>query len=66
MAERARWSAEMVADLHNEDGDTISVIHPSSSQAVKVYLTDITTVYTMPEPEGGAGGIFQAFEGWRV
>ena len=65
MGERARWSSEMVADLRNEDGDTLSVIHPSSGNAVTVYLTDLTTYYLMPHGQS-EGGIVQTLEGWRV
>ena len=65
MGERARWFSEMVADLQNEDGDTLSVIHPSSGNAVTVYLTDLTTSYIMPQGQTG-GGIVQTLEGWRV
>ena len=65
MGERARWSSEMVADLRNEDGDTLSVIHPSSGNAVTVYLTDLTTSYLMPQGQTD-GGIVQTIEGWRV
>lgn len=66
MAERKRWSAERVADLHDEEGDTISVVHPFSGQATSVFLTDLKTVFVMPESESGDGGIMQEFEGWRV
>jgi hypothetical protein len=66
MGERSRWSAEMVADLQAEEGDTISVIHPISGDGVNVFLTDLKTTYLMPDSEGGEGGLFQEFEGWRV
>jgi hypothetical protein len=65
MGERARWSAEMVADLQNEDGDTLSVIHPFSGDAITVYLTDMKTSYLMPEKEEDEGYFNQQFEGWR-
>lgn len=66
MAERKRWSAERVADLHDEEGDTISVVHPFSGQALPVFLTDLKTTFLMPEGDTGAGGITQEIEGWRV
>ena len=66
MGERKRWAAEMVADLHNEEGDTISVIHPQSGQAINVYITDITTTFTMPLGGDQDGGLFCKLEGWRV
>jgi hypothetical protein len=66
MAERKRWSAERVADLHDEEGDTISVVHPFSGQALRVFLTDLKTTFLMPEGDTGAGGITQEIEGWRV
>lgn len=66
MAERARWSAERVADLHDEEGDTISVIHTFSAQALSIFVTDMKTKYSMPEAGSGTGGITQQIEGWRV
>jgi len=66
MGERARWSAEMAADLHNEEGDTFTVIHPVSGDAVTVYLTDMSTAYLIPEGGDGQGYFKQTFEGWRV
>lgn len=66
MAERARWSAERVADLHDEEGDTISVVHPFSGQAVSVFLTDLKSTFLMPEDASGAGGLTQEIEGWRL
>ena len=66
MGERRRWSAEMVADLHNEECDTVSVIHPVSGQAVTVFMTDLKTTFNMPLAGDNDGGISQVFEGWRV
>jgi len=66
MSERKRWKAEMMADLYNEDGDTVSVLHPISGDVVKVFLTDLTTSYKVPEAQGGDGIFSQSFEGWRL
>ena len=66
MCERKRWGSEMVADLHNEAGDTLSVIHPFSDQALKVYLTDLKTSFLMPEIGSDDGYFKQTFEGWRI
>jgi len=65
MSERARWAAEMTADLENEEGDTLSVIHPISGDAVTVFLTDLQTTYLMPVKDGDDGGFSQKIEGWR-
>lgn len=65
MGERKRWKAEMVADLHNETGDTITVVHPHSNQAITVFLTDVKTTFLMPETGGNDGIFSQTFEGWR-
>ena len=67
MSERKRWAAETVADLRVEDGDTVSVLHPISSQMINVFLTDVVTRYIKPEAgSGSTGGIFNVFEGWRL
>lgn len=66
MGERARWSAERVADLHDEEGDTITVIHPFSGQVVTTFLTDLKTTFLAPEESGGDGGLTQEIEGWRI
>jgi len=65
MGERSRWSAEMIADMQNQEGDTISVIHPESHNAVTVFMTDLRTELLLPETEGAAGHFQQSFEGWR-
>ena len=65
MGERARWSAERVADLHDEEGDIISVIHPFSGQVVTTFLTDLKTTFLVPE-ESGDGALTQEIEGWRI
>jgi hypothetical protein len=66
MSERKRWKAEMMTDLYNEDGDTISVLHPISGDVVKVFITDLVTSYKVPESQGGDGTFSQSFEGWRL
>lgn len=65
MGERRRWSAEMVADLRVEDGDTLSVVHPASGDGVTVFLTDLKMVYVMPEGNSDSGSFTMQFEGWR-
>ncbi|MFH2011675.1 MAG: hypothetical protein ABIJ37_03070 [Pseudomonadota bacterium] len=65
MGERARWTAEMVADLHNEEGDTISVIHPISGDTVIAFLTDLKTTFIMPKSDESDGTFEQTIEGWR-
>jgi hypothetical protein len=65
MAEKKRWSATIIPDLRNEEGDTISVIHPVSEQTVTVFLTDVSITYTIPNIDDENGAFEQSFEGWR-
>jgi hypothetical protein len=64
MGERKRWGAEKVPDLRNEEGDTLSVLHPFTGQAITVFLTDNRIEFNVPE-EGEGGDFNQTFEGWR-
>ncbi|OPY15250.1 MAG: hypothetical protein A4E66_00169 [Syntrophus sp. PtaB.Bin001] len=64
--ERKRWASEMAADLHNEEGDKISVIHPFSSQSINVFLTDLKTSYLASNAGENNGYFKQSFEGWRA
>jgi len=66
MGERKRWKADMMADLHNEDGDTLSIKHPISGDTTNVFITDLTTIHKMPESPDGDGTFSQSFEGWRL
>lgn len=65
MGERARWSGEKLVDLRNEEGDTISVIHPVSGQVVTIFLTNNGIRYLMPTIGSDTGAFNQTFEGWR-
>lgn len=64
MGERVRWSAEMISDLRNEEGDTISGLHPIGGDSVTVFLTDLKTTFLMPEGAGSEGTFQQEIEGW--
>lgn len=66
MGERRRWSAEMVADIANQEGDTVAVAHPYSGQTINVFLTDVRNSLTVSEGADGNGDFSQQFEGWRV
>ena len=63
MGERARWACDKVTDLRNEDGDTLSVIHPMSGAAVTVFVTDLTTTFDRTSDTNGT--FKQSMEGWR-
>lgn len=65
MGERARWQCEKVPDLRVEDGDTISVPHPFSGDAVTLFITDLSITFQMPESAGDSGEYQQTIEGWR-
>lgn len=65
MGERSRWYCEKVPDLRIQEGDTISVLHPMSLDPVKVFITDMTLVFTMPEDADDSGIYSQKIEGWR-
>lgn len=66
MAERKRWGCEKVADLRVEEGDTISLPHPFTGNALTVYLTDMKYIYQMPKIGDENGQFTQEVEGWRL
>lgn len=62
--QRNRCRFEMVADLRNEDGDTIQINHPYSNQAIKVFITEIERAMKKPAKSGGDGYFIDRIEGW--
>ncbi len=63
-AQRKRVNIEKVADLRDEDGDTISIIHPISQQALEIFVTELERVMKMPSSSGNDGYFLDKIEGW--
>ncbi len=63
--QRSRITFGKMADLRDEDGDMISIIHPESAQTTNILLTKI--VRTMVIAVGANDGTFEdKIEGWVI
>ena len=62
--QRRRIQIEKVAHLQDEDGDTISIKHPYSNQAMTLFIADITRKYKKSDPGSDNGYFLDAIEGW--
>jgi hypothetical protein len=65
-AQRKRVTFEKVADLREEDGDTIQIPHPYSGAATKVFITEITRKMMIPGEAGSEGHFTDSISGWNV
>jgi len=61
--QRNRCSFEMAADLRNEDGDTIQILHPYSKQPLNVFVTELERVMKKSDARGN-GYFLDRVEGW--
>jgi len=65
--QRQRIKFTKIAHLQDEEGDTISIIHPYSEQRISVFITDITRRFMLPANPGSDEGYFlDDIEGWRL
>lgn len=64
-AQRNGISINKITHLQDEEGDTIDFVHPVSRQKMRVFVTDLTREYTIPE--GGVAeeaSCVDQIEGW--
>lgn len=64
--QRRRISLEKVANLQDEEGDTITFPHPYSGQTIKAFITDLRRSMVIGEPGSDNGGFFDSITGWVV
>jgi len=64
--QRSRVTINKIGHLQDEEGDTISVLHPISQANVKLYITNITRRIRIPSKSDAAGGMFDTIEGWQI
>ena len=64
--QRSRVTVSKIGHLQDEEGDTISVIHPISQSAIKIYITNLTRRVRIPSKSDTAGGMFDTVEGWQL
>lgn len=58
--QRNRIKLEKIAHLQDEEGDTISILHPISGVAMKIFITDLTRKFK----KGDDGYFLDEIEGW--
>jgi hypothetical protein len=68
--QRSRVSFKKVADLRDEDGDTISILHPYTEQTMKIFIANLKRSFLVPT-EGSTeqkdnGGFIDNIEGWKI
>lgn len=64
--QRSRVKFSKIAHLQDEEGDTISILHPVSGVSMSVFITDIKRVYKVPEGPGLDGNFADYIEGWKL
>jgi hypothetical protein len=63
--QRNRVRFSKTADLRDEEGDTIQLLHPQTSLALRIFVTDIVRKYKKPLAETSSEGYFlDDIEGW--
>lgn len=67
MAQRKRATFSKIADLRDDEGDTISIAHPHSSDQISLFITDVTRTFTVPKDSNDENaGVFDQVEGWVI
>jgi hypothetical protein len=62
--QRKRLNITKIADIRDEDGDTISVIHPYSEEGLTLFITKLTRTLRKPDKASGDGYFTDSIEGW--
>jgi hypothetical protein len=62
--QRNRATVEKIAHLQDEEGDTVTFLHPYSGQTVKLFVTDLTRSLVIGEPGSENGAFIDQIEGW--
>jgi hypothetical protein len=64
-AQRKRIKFSKISHLQDEEGDTITIVHPASGQTMDVFITDLTRKYNVPEGPGNEeASCIDEIEGW--
>ena len=64
--QRRRVSFEKIAHLQDEEGDTLSVVHPETGQYFSVFITELDRVMKIPESDKSDGYFIDKIQGWRL
>lgn len=64
--QRKRGTFDKIADLRDEEGDTIQVPHPYTRIPMTIFVTDITRKMKIPEKVGAEGYFEDDLSGWNV
>lgn len=64
--QRNRVRFSKVADLRDEEGDTIVVPHPHTELPLKIFVTDLTRRFRCVSPGDEDGYFLDEIEGWRL
>jgi hypothetical protein len=63
--QRRRAIFEKMADLRDETGDTIQVLHPQTLETLTFFITELTRTMKLAEP-GKDGYFIDVIEGWKL
>jgi len=61
--QRRRIMIQKVAHLQDEDGDTISIVHPYSGQTIEIFVANLRRTFKKADA-GGDGYFLDEIEGW--
>ena len=64
--QRNRVQFSKIADLRDEDGDTLQIPHPYGGQTMTIFVTDLTRTYNPPARPGETGDFTDTIEGWTL
>lgn len=61
--QRRRIMIQKVAHIQDEDGDTISIVHPYSGQTINIFVANLRRTFKKADA-GGDGYFLDEIEGW--
>jgi hypothetical protein len=65
--QRNRVTFEKLADLRDEEGDIIQILHPFSGQAMRILITDLKRIFKVSSSPGSNDGkVTDVCEGWKL
>lgn len=65
-AQRRRVTFSKIADLRDEEGDTIRLPHPYTGNTLTAFITDLTRRFQVPAEPDSSAGFFDEVEGWSL
>ena len=65
-AQRKRVRFSKIAHLQDEVGDIVTIPHPYSTSAIKIFATELQRTFRKGTVGGASGSFIDTFNGWRL